>query len=309
MTNAKLGGLLTPEGIFASYESIRDRLPAPDGKMPDSTQSIPDLGAVADDYDVFVFDAFGVLNVGETTIPGATARLDQLQRAGKAVFVLTNGASQTRPATVRKFLRLGFSLDSEQIISSREALLAGLPDYAHIQRWGAIIAPADSLEELPAGTLRPQDEGFLAADGFLFMGGKGWDETRQRHWLESLQARPRPVLLGNPDLTAPYEGNYQLQPGYYCLQAMPEALRPWVKPFGKPFPAVFNLLNQRLSAQGLAGQRVLMVGDTLHTDVLGGAAAGFDTALVTGYGAHKGMPMDTCYAASGLRPNWQVPGI
>jgi glycerol 3-phosphatase-2 len=33
---------------------------------------------------------------------------------------------------------------------------------------------------------------------------------------------------------------------------------------------------------GVPDERVLMVGDTLHTDILGGNAAGFRTALIAG---------------------------
>jgi hypothetical protein len=39
--------------------------------------------------------------------------------------------------------------------------------------------------------------------------------------------------------------------------------------FGKPFPAIFNMARERIRP-GVPDERVLMVGDTLHTDILGG---------------------------------------
>lgn len=308
MSLAKQSGLLTPSGIFSSYQSIRSMLPTP-GPMPEQTGELVDFASVENDYDVFVFDAYGVLNVGDTAIPGAVDRLAHLQAAGKAVFVVTNGASLTQAETVEKFNRMGFALSSKQIVSSRAALLAGLENHSDVKRWGAILPKAGTLEELPSGCRRPDDRGFFDADGYLFLNALEWNTDWHQQWASHLRERPRPVLLGNPDLTAPYEDRYQLQPGYFCLQIMPSDLQAWVYPFGKPFAGIFDLLKQRIAAAAPGNPRVLMAGDTLHTDILGGTAAGFDTALVTGYGAHKGMPLETCYADSGIRPNWQVHGI
>ena len=59
--------------IFDRYQAIRNRLPVAD--FPSKTCAIGSLMDIADQIDAFVFDAFGVLNVGETPIPGAAARL------------------------------------------------------------------------------------------------------------------------------------------------------------------------------------------------------------------------------------------
>jgi ribonucleotide monophosphatase NagD (HAD superfamily) len=52
-----------------------------------------------------------------------------------------------------------------------------------------------------------------------------------------------------------------------------------------------------------------MVGDTLHTDILGGAQAGFATALVTGYGSLTGLDVTDAIAQAGLSPDFIVPNI
>jgi ribonucleotide monophosphatase NagD (HAD superfamily) len=49
-----------------------------------------------------------------------------------------------------------------------------------------------------------------------------------------------------------------------------------------------------------------MVGDTLHTDILGGAAAGFKTILVTDYGLFRGHPIAPYIAASKIVPDFIV---
>lgn len=47
-----------------------------------------------------------------------------------------------------------------------------------------------------------------------------------------------------------------------------------------------------------------MVGDTLHTDILGGRHMRFAAALVTGFGSLVGMDVNDAIARSGI-----VPGI
>lgn len=78
------------EEAFAAYEAVRHRLPA--GTRSAACQGLPDLDALADDVDVFLLDAFGVLNIGETAIPGVPERVLGLQKAGKRVIVVSNAA-------------------------------------------------------------------------------------------------------------------------------------------------------------------------------------------------------------------------
>jgi ribonucleotide monophosphatase NagD (HAD superfamily) len=52
-----------------------------------------------------------------------------------------------------------------------------------------------------------------------------------------------------------------------------------------------------------------MVGDTLHTDILGGQAAGMKTMLITAEGALQGMDIPDCIAQSGIAPDFIAPMI
>lgn len=75
--------------------------------------------------------------------------------------------------------------------------------------------------------------------------------------------------------------------------------------FGKPFPAIYELALTRLSPRP-ERRRVLMVGDTLHTDVLGGRTMGFATALVTGYGPIGGANAFEAIRRSSIVPDYVV---
>ena len=77
--------------IFDRYQAVRPRLPQ--ARFERAPTRIDSLLDIADTVDAFVFDAFGVLNVGETPIPGAARRLDQLRDTGRAIRILSNAAS------------------------------------------------------------------------------------------------------------------------------------------------------------------------------------------------------------------------
>jgi ribonucleotide monophosphatase NagD (HAD superfamily) len=52
--------------------------------------------------------------------------------------------------------------------------------------------------------------------------------------------------------------------------------------------------------------RLAMVGDSLHTDVLGGAAAGLQTVLVTHHGLFRGQEVGPYFDQCAFRPDWVV---
>lgn len=55
--------------------------------------------------------------------------------------------------------------------------------------------------------------------------------------------------------------------------------------------------------------RMIMIGDTLHTDILGGAAAGIRTALVTQHGVLNGQDATAHIEACGIRPDFVIPFV
>ena len=161
--------------VFDRYEAIRPRLPVA-RRFPESRR-IASLLDIADELDAFVFDAFGVLNVGETPIPGAAQRLDDLRSRGCAIRVLTNAASYQRDGAIAKFERLGMRLLDEEIITSRDATMRSLD----ARNWGVIGAPEDRLIDVPGDAVRLSGDPttYDQADGILFLSTADWDLHRQ----------------------------------------------------------------------------------------------------------------------------------
>ncbi len=292
----------TTQAIFERYEAIRPRLPLM--KALGTMNEINSLNDIVNEVDAFVFDAFGVLNVGETPIPGAGQRLQELRKAGCAIRVLTNAASYDKSGAIAKFRRLGLVLEDDEIITSRDATLGAL-DRRH---WGVIAAPEDKLDDVPYSKTRLADaaKDYDAVEGFLFLSSIDWNDGRQLLLQASLENHPRPLLIANADLVAPRDDGFSLEPGYYGHQ-IADRTGAEVRFFGKPFAEVFEMAQTSLI--GVAPDRIAMCGDSLHTDILGAAAMGWRSVLVTRDGLFAGHDVGVYARDSGITADWKLARI
>ena len=289
--------MYTVQEIFERYEAIRGRLPK--AKFPQQTRTIGSLMDIADQVDAFVFDAFGVLNVGETPIPGAAARIDALRARGCAIRVLSNAASYNHEGAVEKFRRLGMSIAREEIITSRDATRVSLDE----RLWGCIATPADDLSDIPGRSVHLGDDPvqYEQVEGFLFLSAAGWSHARQALLCHALKTSPRPLIIANADIAAPRETGFSLEPGCFGHLLLDE-IGGDIRFFGKPFADAYTLAEASLGDR--APNRIAMVGDTLHTDIIGGASRGWQTVLVTQDGMFAGHDVRDYCDKSMIKPDW-----
>ncbi|WP_102225988.1 TIGR01459 family HAD-type hydrolase [Acidimangrovimonas sediminis] len=291
---------------FAAYEVVRDRVPVADFSGV-ASRRVAHLGEVAADYDVFLLDAYGVLNVGEDPIPGVPERVADLQAQGKRVMVVTNSAGYPKSHLLARYARFGFRFDPDDVVSSRGTMLAALEGMPP-RRWGLMAEErygTDEIGHLDHVFLGDDPAAYDAVEGFLLIGSGGWSEPRHALMEASLAARPRPVFCANPDLSAPLGAWLSREPGFYAHRLADTAgAAPGF--YGKPFANIFARALARVPAE-VPRHRILMVGDTLQTDILGGRAAGISTALVTGHGSLAGADVDSAIAKSGIVPDVIMP--
>ncbi|MCA2010824.1 HAD hydrolase-like protein [Cereibacter sphaeroides] len=279
---------------FARYRAIAHTLPESPLGFPKKSYHILDLQYVLKRYDGFILDAFGILNVGDGGLPQAVERVQQIRDAGCKVLVLTNGASATKEEALAKYHKWGFDFAETEVIASRDLAGAALEGRGGL--WAGIAPEGAGFDDLP-GDIKALDDDLLeSADGFLFLGSQGWDEQKQAKLVAALKARPRPVICANPDIVAPREEGFTWEPGHWAHD-LPVKVEFYGKPYGGAYEAA-------LKAMELPAPRVAMVGDTLHTDILGGRAAGCGTVLVTGHGFFKGVDPEGFIEATGVRPDY-----
>jgi glycerol-1-phosphatase len=294
--------MLTPEEAFRAYEAVRHRLPS---AVPSTTppEHVASLAALADRFDVFLLDAFGVLNIGDAAIPETPDRVAALQAAGKRVLVVSNAASMAQDKLLRKYQGLGYDFALEDVITSRGAMGVALKGHDAL-KWGVMSGTPSDLADLGTLTTIPlgdDPQPYALAEGFLLIGSATWTQTRQAMLEGALRAAPRPILVANPDIVAPRENGFTAEPGYFAHQL---ADRTGVTPrfFGKPFEGIYDLVFKKIGE--VDRSRVLMVGDSLHTDVLGAQTAGIRSALVANFGFFAGQDVTRAIAMAGIVPDF-----
>ena len=289
---------------FDRYEEIKPQ--APHAVFGTTSKYAENLEALAGHFDAFILDAFGVLNRGEQAIPGAVERMARLRAMGKRLIVLTNAASYTRAEGVAKYASLGFDFSADEVISSRDVAFLGLPHLPGGGKWAAISAEADSFPDTSASvrSLLDDPDLYATAGGFLFLSTARWGRAENARLIAALRDNPRPLIVANPDLVAPRDSGLTLEPGAYAIEVS-RATGVIPQYFGKPHGNAFDAALASLTGTNRA--RIAMVGDTLHTDILGGAAAGLSTVLITDHGLFRGRDVQPFIDCSGIVPNWIIP--
>ncbi|TSE19653.1 D,L-glycerol 3-phosphate phosphatase [Tepidimonas alkaliphilus] len=292
--------------LVQAYEAQRHLWPeAPKAShAPQLLHSLDELLPLAD---ALLLDAFGVLNLGAQAIPGAAAALARARAAGVAVRVVSNAASVPKAALLERYRAMGFDGAAEEWITSRDVTVAALQAAPPTWRWAVVTPPQAPLDDLPLRQVRRCGDGqlFDGDDAVLFLASQGWDEAAQARLEAGLRQQPRPVWVANPDLISPWERGWVREPGGWCAGLEARTGAP-VQRLGKPYPAIFERALATLP-QPVRRDRVWMLGDTLHTDVLGALASGLRAAWVTGAGASAGLDWARASALTGIVPHAVLP--
>ena len=292
-------------GTLAAYEAMRSLLPE---NAPRKTDKIDSLTSLIDSVDAFILDGYGVINVGEHIVPGFKSFLSEAYAANRPVIILTNGASHASSMRAKKYQSWGLDIKAEQIVSSRDAfvdMIKAEGENTRLMSLDGQTSPLGFENELRFdGSLDSLEQ----ADAFVMLGATGWNAVHNALLIEALNAKPRPLYIANPDISAPQDIRFSTEPGFWALEIMQATgqLPIWA---GKPHRLAYELaLNrlEKLTGTKVAHDRIAMVGDSLHTDILGANHMGLKSVLLTGYGLLKGLDWQSLTEMTGIHPDFQT---
>ena len=301
------------EAILDIYESLRPQMPSHRAGAGVRTERLRD---VIGEFDALFLDGYGVLNRGAEAIDGAAALLEMAAVRDMPVLVVTNGASNDEATIGNKYAGLGLPITPAQVVSSRSVLTHWLayqrpPSWRRLGVVDAVVVDV-AVRDLEQMRLTPDEcAPWRECDAIALMGARQWDADWHAR-LAEVAAGGCPILIANPDVAAPQTSHFSCEPGHIGWRLLHEN-QAEIRWFGKPHLAHFELALARFRAQYgreiSDRRRIAMVGDSLHTDILGGAAAGFSTVLVTGEGLFSHGGVEAALAATGLMPDIIVERI
>ncbi|WP_158743062.1 TIGR01459 family HAD-type hydrolase [Acidisphaera sp. L21] len=277
--------------------------------------SYPGMATLADRYDGFILDLWGVIHDGVNPYPGAADCLAQLRDAGKRCVLLSN-APRRNFAAEKMLRRMGLEGDLYTgVLTSGEAVHLELqrrtdPWFAGLGRRVWHLGPERDRNVIEGLDLEqvatPAEADFVLNTGPDDHRGPTSVEPFEE-LLQDCARHSLPMICANPDLEV-IRGGVRV----ICAGALGERYQQMggtVRSIGKPDPVIYGPVMEML---GTPKHRTIAVGDSLRTDIAGAAAAGIDSCWVLGgihgeaLGDDHGAAQAEAHAA-GLSPVAIVP--
>ncbi len=277
---------------------------------------LTDFRTLIDQYEIILFDSYGVIKNYDGIIEGAEKTLDYIHEHQKKYRVLTNDASSPPERLSDKFVRNGIHILPHRIITSgmmarnflETKTINGKILYLGTEHSSEYIMSAQK-EKVSVSELQPEQADEIGCVVFLDDEGYNWQKDINKV-VNLLRNNSIPVIIANSDLLYPVSKNdVSIATGAIATLVETVLGRKFIR-FGKPDVQMYIYTFEELKKDipDLKKQDILMVGDTLHTDILGGIKFGIDTALVFS-GNTSRANAEVAIRASGISPDYVCEDI
>ena len=240
------------------------------------------LKSIADNYDLFFIDLWGVVHNGIKLYEDSIEVLDNLSKAKKNFILLTN-APRPNESVINFLKKIGLKKYFENVFTSGEAAHKYLISHLGKKNFFHIGPPRDfdlfkNIEK--NNVLNIEDADYFLCTG-LFE-----DQENDLNYYKKLLSNhtSKKMICTNPDLIVDRGEERE-----YCAGSVAksfEEIKGEVIYFGKPHPPVYNL------STNIINKKVLCIGDNLNTDIKGANIQNFDSLLITN-GIHRKEILDT----------------
>lgn len=274
------------------------------------TTEIAGLADIADRYDAFLIDQFGVLRDGRGPYAGAAETLVRLKDHGKRLIILSNSGKRSAEND-RRLVDLGFVAGSwDWFLTSGEVAWQMLKkegtEAGGLVKKCLLISRDNDLSPVKGLDLERTESG-ADADVVLLAGSEG-DVLPLSHYEALLAPAARrgvPCLCTNPDKVMLTRTGTAFAAGR--IAELYEELGGTVRWIGKPFGDIYDFALDFLGRPDPS--RVCAIGDSIEHDIAGAAGAGLGSVLVTtGILEHAtGAERQKLFAEHGATPDFILP--
>jgi HAD superfamily hydrolase (TIGR01450 family) len=272
---------------------------------------IDNFKAVIDKYNVIFFDAFGVIKNYHGLVPGIEKTFEYLAEQKKEYYIVTNDASRSPVQLASSYHKMGLhAITPDRIVSS--GMLT--KEYLYLKVKDGMVAylgtesSAHYIESLglhPIPVSQVNDSNIDEVNALLFLDDEGFDWKDDLNIaINLLRKRNIPAIVANTDHAYPVTV-HDVSIAIGGLATMMETIvgKKFIR-FGKPDSQMFMFAYDVIREyRPISKKEILMVGDTLHTDILGGNKFGLDTVLVLS-GNTLPQDVDTQITSTGIVPTY-----
>ena len=233
------------------------------------------LSQVQGKYDAFFIDIWGVIHDGIKLYSGAVEVLENLNKLNKRFILMSNAPRPSK--TVEKFL-LNLKLNkifAKNVFTSGEAALKSLQNNLFGKNFYHLGPERDHdlFKGLEKNKKNLEDSDFILCTGLFD------DQKNSLEYYKDLLEKyiELKMVCTNPDLVV-HRGSQK----EYCAGAVAEIFKKLggkVIYFGKPYTEIYKFCIKE-------GEKVLIIGDNIRTDIKGANNMRFDSLFITD-GIHK----------------------
>ena len=235
------------------------------------------LQSIADNYDLFYIDLWGVVHNGVNLHENAIAVLNELLKKNKMLVLLTNAPRPNK--TVQNFLeKMGMDkVLRDHVFTSGEAALNYLKKSYLSKKFYHIGPPRDFDLFYLFEKNKCED---ISDSEYLLCTGLFDDHDKDLKFYKDLLEKHinKKMICTNPDLIVDRGEVRELCAGSVAMVF--EKMGGEVVYFGKPHPEVYNQSTDNKN------KKILAIGDNLNTDIRGANLLNYDSLLITN-GIHR----------------------
>jgi len=277
-------------------------------------------------YDYFMLDIWGVVYDGTTLYPGVLETLTKLANLKKNILFLSNAPL---PATtvMERLSYLGIEVAEPQILTSGDLVRQRFqynddPVFTqfHDPFYHFGVHQSDGiLSGLSVNSVDSLEKARYILFSRYLDEGDNLDQFLD--FFQQALALELPIICPNPDKEIVNGKKLRYCAGYFAEQY--ENMGGVVYYYGKPYPAVYQEALKRFGIVSSPGKiaNILMVGDTLETDIAGANRIEIDSALVlTGNTGtllknndiqnEMRLPfLNQVFTKNSLAPTWIIPSF
>lgn len=232
---------------------------------------------IAESFEGFIIDLFGVLHDGVRSFPPALDVLRHLRSINKKICLLSNSPRRTQQVATRlQSMKIDVGYYDVLITSGElvfESLSKRKPSFMPTLGSRFFHIGPDELSGLLTGLAFARVADVSDADFVLATGASG--QTAGHAALKEAAARNLPLICANPDLSVLIGDREVACAGVVAAEY--ESFGGRVYRFGKPALPTYQ---KALGMLQLPPNRVLAIGDSLATDITGANQANISSALV-----------------------------
>jgi HAD superfamily hydrolase (TIGR01450 family) len=249
----------------------------------------PSFYEIAKDFKVIMLDSYGVVKNHKGLISGVEKTISWIKNEQKVFRLLTNDASRSQEQQMYSLASLGLpGIELHEIITSgmmakqflEQKIKSGRIAYLGTENSAEYILQS-GLQHVAVSDIDLNDIEDISAFVFLDDEGFEWNSDINKT-VNLLRRKTIPVILANSDKFYPVNSNDVAVATGGIAKLVESMLSKKFIHFGKPDSQMFMYAYEALiDEMGFVDKSdILMVGDTLETDILGGNKFGVKTMLV-----------------------------